>query len=67
MKPPVGWEAATFGSVLSPSLVWVMQRTFSKMGGGSKDNTQWYYIDQEKNYVGPVNTHKMKQLKKLCW
>ena len=41
-----------------------MQRTFSKMGGGSKDDTQWYYIDKDNNYVGPVNTHKMKQLKK---
>jgi len=42
-----------------------MERTFSKMGGGSKDNTQWYYIDKDNNYVGPVNTHKMRQLKKF--
>jgi hypothetical protein len=42
-----------------------MERTFSKMGGGSKDTVQWYYIDKENNYVGPVNTHKMRQLKKF--
>ena len=42
-----------------------MQRTFSKMGGGSKDDAQWYYIDKDNNYVGPVNTHKLKQLKKF--
>ena len=41
-----------------------MQRTFSKMDG-SKDEKQWYYIDKDNNYVGPVNTHKLKQLKKL--
>ena len=37
---------------------------FSKMGG-SEDEKQWYYIDKDNNYVGPVNTHKLKQLKKL--
>lgn len=42
-----------------------MERTFSKMGGGKADNTQWYYIDKEQNYVGPVNTHKMRQLRKF--
>ena len=41
-----------------------MQRTFSKMDG-SKDEKQWYYIDKDNNYVGPVNTHKLKQLKKF--
>ena len=41
-----------------------MQRTFSKMGD-SKDEKQWYYIDKDNNYVGPVNTHKLKQLKKF--
>lgn len=42
-----------------------MERTFSKLGGGKKDNMQWYYIDKDNNYVGPVNTHKMRQLKKF--
>tara|TARA_B110001452_G_C15203203_1_gene417473 strand:+ start:268 stop:1119 length:852 start_codon:yes stop_codon:yes gene_type:complete len=42
-----------------------MERTFSKLGGGKKDNVQWYYIDKDNNYVGPVNTHKMRQLKKF--
>ena len=28
------------------------------------DTTQWYYIDAQQNYVGPVDTHGLKQLKK---
>ena len=34
-------------------------------GGGLatvNDSTQWYYIDAQQNYVGPVDTHGLRQL-----
>ena len=33
-------------------------------GGGSlPEDTQWYYIDAQQNYVGPVDSHGLRQLR----